>query len=125
MVFLVGSGFIVLFIWAAFQALYLHYWGIATTGTIVALELTSDGDGDTYKPVVAFTTRQGVRIEAKSTYGTGEAGTFFRVGQQVPLRYVACKPTCFAIDGYEVSGVLFLFFLAVVGGAILWWAFTS
>jgi hypothetical protein len=120
MSYLVGGVFIALFAWAAVRSFYLRYWGIATTGTIVALERTADGDGVTYKPVVAFTTREGVRIEAKSMYGTGEAGTYFRVGEQVALRYAASKPTRFAIDGYEVSAVLFLFFFAVAGVVIFW-----
>jgi hypothetical protein len=125
MAYLAGGVFVALFVWAAVRSLYLRYWGIATTGTIVALELITDGDGDTYKPVVAFTTRQGVRIEAKSMYGTAEAGTYYRVGEQVALRYAPRKPTCFAIDGYEVSAVLFLFFFAVAGSAVLWWAFAK
>ena len=125
MTYLVGGIFVALFVWAAVRSLYLHFWGIATTGTIVALKLNTVGDGDTYKPVVAFTTRQGVRIEAKSMYGTGEAGTYYQVGEQVALRYAPRKPTCFAIDGYEVSAVLSLSFFAVAGGAILWWAFTT
>ena len=123
--YLVGGAFVAFFVWAALRSLYLHYWGIATTGTIVALELTSDGDGDTYTPVVAFTTRQGVHIEAKSMHGTGEAGTYYRVGEQVALRYTPRNPTCFAIDGYDVSTVLILFFFAVMGSAILWRAFTT
>ncbi|MBD2723127.1 DUF3592 domain-containing protein [Hymenobacter armeniacus] len=118
--YLVGGAFIALFVWAAIRSFYLRYWGVATTGIIVALERTANGDGVTYKPVVAFTTREGVRIEAKSMYGTEEAGKYFRVGEQVALRYAASKPPRFAIDGYEVSAVLFLFFFAVAGGMIFW-----
>jgi hypothetical protein len=125
MEYLVGSVFIALFAWAAARSLYLRWWGVATVGTIVALALETDGEGDTYKPVVAFTTQDNLRIEAKSLYGTGEAGTYFRVGEQVPLRYAAHKPTCFAIEGYEVSLVLWLFFFAVVGVALLWWKMTT
>ena len=125
MAYLVGGVFIAVFVWVALRSLYLRYWGIATTGTIVALERTTDGDGETYKPVVAFTTQQGVRIEAKSMYGTPEAGTYYRVGEQVALRYAARKPTCFAIDGYEVSAVLVFFFFAVAGAAAIWATFAK
>jgi hypothetical protein len=108
MEYLVGSVFLALFAWAAGRSLYLRWWGVATVGTIVALALETDGEGDTYKPVVAFTTQNNVCIEAKSSYGTGEAGTYFRVGEQVPIRYATHKPTCFAIEGYEVASVLWL-----------------
>lgn len=55
-------------------------------GTIVTLALETDGEGDTYKPVVAFTTKANVRIEAKSMLSLGEAGTYFRIGEPVPIR---------------------------------------
>jgi hypothetical protein len=87
--------------------------------------LETDGEGATYNPVVAFTTQDQVRIEAKSMVGTGEAGTYFRLGQQVSIRYAAHKPTCFAIEGYEVAAVLWLFFFAVVGVAVIWWKITN
>jgi hypothetical protein len=121
MEYLVGSVFLALFAWAAGRSLYLHWWGVATTGTIIALALETDGEGDTYKPVVAFTTKANICIEAKSMFGLGEAGTYFRIGEQVPIRYAATNPTCFAIEGYEVAAVLWLFFFAVAGGAVLWW----
>jgi hypothetical protein len=89
------------------------------------LALETDGDGNIYKPVVAFTTQDKVPIEAKSLYGTAEAGTYFRIGEQVPTRYAARNPTCFAIEGYEVSAVLWLFFFAVAGVAMLWWKSTN
>jgi hypothetical protein len=125
MAYLVGSVFLALFAWAAGRSLYLRWWGVATVGTIVALTLEADGEGDTYKPVVAFTTQDQVRIEAKSMVGTGAAGTYFRLGQQVAIRYAAHKPTCFAIEGYEVSAVLWLSFFAVVGVAVIWWKITN
>jgi hypothetical protein len=121
MEYLVGSVLLALFAWAAARSLYLRWWGVATVGTIVALALETDGDGNTYKPVVAFTTQENVRIEARSMYGTGDAGTYFRVGEQVPIRYAAHQPTCFAIVGYEVASVLWLFLFAVVGVALCWW----
>ena len=110
-----------LFSWAAGRSLYLRWWGVATVGTIAALALETDGEGDTYKPVVAFTTQNQVCIEAKSMLGTGEAGTYFRLGQQGSIRYAAHKPTCFAIEGYEVAAVLWLSFFAAVGVAVIWW----
>jgi hypothetical protein len=119
--YLVSSVFLALFAWTAGRSLYLRWWGVATVGTIVALALEPDSEGDTYKPVVAFTTQANVRIEAKSRYGTGEAGTYFRIGEQVPIRYAAHKPTCFAIEGYEVASVLWLLLFAVGGVALLWW----
>jgi hypothetical protein len=125
MAYLVGSVFVVLFAWAAGRSLYLHWWGVATVGTIVALALEIDGEGDTYKPVVAFTTQDQVRIEAKSMFGTGEAGTYFRLGEQVSIRYAAHNPTCFAIEGYEVAAVLWLFFFVVAGVAGIWWNMTT
>jgi hypothetical protein len=121
MEYLVGSVFLALFAWAAARSLYLRWWGVATVGTIVALVLEPDGEGDTYKPVVAFTTKDNVRIEAKSLYGTGETRTYFRVGEQVRIRYAPNKPTCFAIAGYDVAMVLWLFFFAVAGLALLAW----
>jgi hypothetical protein len=125
MEYLVGSVFLALFCWTAGRSLYLRWWGIATVGTIVALALETDGDGNTYQPVVAFTTQDKIRIEAKSLYGTAEAGTYFRIGEHVPIRYAAHNPTCFAIEGYEVSAVLWLFFFAVGGVAMLWWKITN
>jgi hypothetical protein len=89
-------------------------------GTIVALALKTDGEGDSYTPVVAFTTRDDIRVEAKSLYGTGAAGTYFRVGEQVAIRYAAQKPTRFAIEGYEAAVVLWLCLFVVVGVALLW-----
>ncbi|RZJ93224.1 MAG: hypothetical protein EOO60_05280 [Hymenobacter sp.] len=94
---------------------------MAAVGIIVALALETDGEGNTYKPMVAFTTKANVRIEAKSMVGSGEAGTYFRIGEQVPIRYTSNKPTCFAIEGYEVAAVLWMFFFAVAGGLLIWW----
>jgi hypothetical protein len=122
MEYLIGGVFLALFAWAAARSLYLRYWGVVTRGTIVALALEIDSEGgDTYKPVVAFTTRNNLRVEAKSLYGTREAGTYFRVGEQVTIRYAAQKPTCFAIEGYEGAVMLWFLLFAVVGGVLLWW----
>lgn len=125
MEYLVGCVFLAFFAWAAGRSFYLRWWGVATVGTIVALALEPDGEGDTYKPVVIFTTQDNVCIEAKSSYGTSEAGTYFRVGEQVPIRYAAHKPTCFAIAGYEVASVLWLLLFAMGGVALFWWQRTS
>jgi hypothetical protein len=125
MEYLIGSVFLALFAWAAGRSLYLRWWGVATVGTIVAFAVETDGEGTTYKPIVAFTTQDNMRIEAKSMYGTGEAGTYFRVGEHVLIRYAAHKPTCFAIEGYEVAGVLWALLFAVIGVALLWGKITT
>lgn len=111
---------VALFGWTASQAVYLRWRGIATTGTITALVRTADGDGVLYAPRVAFFTQEGVRIEVTSSVGTQEAGDYFRVGQQVTIRYSPTNPNCFAISGYEVTSVLFFFLFAVMAVGILW-----
>jgi hypothetical protein len=119
--YLVGGIFISLFVWVTARSLYLRWWGIATTGIIVAFETDTSSEGqDTHKPVVAFTTQEGLRVEAKSMYGTPTTNTYFRLGETVALRYAARNPACFAIDGYEVSAVLFTFFFALMGVLIIW-----
>lgn len=120
LLYLGTSAFVALFVWAVARALYLRWRGITTTGTILALVRTADGDGVTYAPRVTFFTQQCVRIEATSSLGTEEAGDYFRVGQQVRIRYSPTDPTCFAISGYEVSSVLWFFFFAVAAVAVLW-----
>ncbi|WP_210520717.1 DUF3592 domain-containing protein [Hymenobacter terricola] len=67
--------------------------GIRTAGTIVEVVRDASGEGgDTFKPVVAFTTKQGTQIVAESFYGTAEAGSYFRIGQQVDILYSARNP---------------------------------
>jgi len=107
--------FVALFAWTVARFLYLRWRGVVTTGTVVALARNAEGDGGSFLPVVAFSTREGARIEAKSIFGT-PASTFFRVGEQVTVRYLAKRPTCFDIVGYEARTVV-LFFV-VVGGAV-------
>jgi hypothetical protein len=121
MAYLVGGAFVALFVWVVARSLYLRWWGMATTGNIVAFEIDTTSEGlDMYTPVVAFTTHEGLGVEAKSMYGTPTAHTDFRVGQTVALRYAARKPTCFAIEGYEASVVLTTFLIALMGVAVMW-----
>lgn len=91
-----------LFCRAAYQSVYLHYWGFATTGKIVELirnEDKGEDGGITYQPVVAFTMKEGVQVQVKSSFGSQEAASFFHVGEQVGIRYSPKDPTVFAIDG--------------------------
>ncbi|UOQ69143.1 DUF3592 domain-containing protein [Hymenobacter volaticus] len=111
---------VALFGWTASRALYLRWHGIATTGTITALVRTADGDGVSYAPRVAFFTQEGIRIEVTSSVSTQEAGDYFRVGQQVRIRYSPTNPSYFAIGGYEVTSVLFLLLFAGMAVGILW-----
>ena len=51
------------------------------------------GRGASYKQVVAFTTQDKVRSEVKSIFGSGEDGTYFRIGKQVSIRCATNNPT--------------------------------
>lgn len=118
--YLVGGAFVALFVCVMARSLYLRWWGMATTGNIVNFTVETDSDGHkTYKPVVAFTTHEGLRVETKSMYGTANAPTRFRMGQMVTLRYAAQNPACFAIDGHDSSVVLTTFIMALMGAAVI------
>lgn len=117
---LITAAVVALFGWYAWRTVYLRWRGIATTGTITALVRTADGDGVLYAPRVAFITREGIRIEVTSLLGTQEAGDYFRVGKQVRIRYSPTNPHCFAISGYEITSVLFLFLFAGMTVGVLW-----
>lgn len=114
MLYLVIGVFIALIAWAVSRFLYLRWRGLVTTGTVVALVRTAEGDTGSFLPVVAFSTREGMRIEAKSAWGT-PVSTFFRVGEEVSIRYLATRPTCFDIAGY---GARTTALCVVVGGII-------
>lgn len=93
--------------WLVFRLLYLHVFGIHTTGAVVELLRNVSTEGqDTFTPVVAFTTAQGESIVVKSALGTQEARDYFRIGGQVDIRYSAHNPRFFAIGGYDVSLLL-------------------
>jgi hypothetical protein len=113
-----GSGFVV---WIAGRALLLRLGGTATTATIVELVRHDSGDGVSFIPVVEFTTTTGDTVVAKSFYGTEGAGSYFRVGQQVPIRYLANNPRLFAISGYEASSVLIVFLAAALICGLCYW----
>ena len=108
------GAFFMLFIWSAYRSLYLRLRGRRATGTITGLVRDDSGEGPVYHPVVTFTTATGAVVVAKSSFGTAGAGTYFRIGERVALRYAVHQPQHFAIDGYEVS-VVFLAFLAAAG----------
>ena len=113
-----------LFGWFAYRLSYLQLRGLRTTGTVVELVRDDTGDGLTFSPVVAYTTNQGVEMVAKSFYGTPEAGSFFRVGQQVDILYAAHNPRHFAIAGYDVSALVLLgLFAAGLTGLICYCSF--
>lgn len=116
------TGFIVaLLLWCVARFQYLRWKGVAATATVVALPEKATSDGGTYSPVVAFTTADGVRVEAKGLYGTAAAGTYFRVGQEVAVRYLAKNPTCFSVVDYEVwLAKHVLLMMAVVEGVLYW-----
>lgn len=104
--------------WLAYRLLYLHVVGISTTGTIIELVRDDSGEGpDTFTPVVAFTTAQGLAITAKNSLGTPEARSYFRVGAQVNIHYSAHNPRFFIIDGYDISLLVIVGFLTA--GAII------
>ena len=76
----IGIGLsVALFAWTAARFLYLRWRGVVATGTVVGLARTVARDGGAFLPVVAFSTREGARIEAKNLFGT-PTSTFFRVG---------------------------------------------
>ncbi|MDQ2771063.1 MAG: DUF3592 domain-containing protein [Bacteroidota bacterium] len=103
----------VLFGWFAYRLAYLQLRGIRTKGTIIELVRDDTNDGDTFSPVVTYTTQQGVVIRAKSSFGTPETGSFFRVGERVDIWYAAKNPQHFLIVGYDVSALVMLGLLAV------------
>ena len=123
MEFLVAAVFIGLFLYAAYRVLYLHLRGKQTTAIIVELRRDDSGDGVIFHPKVRFTTHTGTTIIAESTFGTQEAGSYFRVGQQVEVRYSPRNPTFFAIVGYDVAAVLLFFFFAAGIVAMLYWGY--
>ena len=112
-----------LFSWFAYRLAYLQLRGIRTSGTIVELVRDDTGDGTTFSPVVAYTTKQGVEIVAKSFFGTPETGRFFRVGEKVDVLYSVRNPRHFAIAGYDVSALVLLGLLvAGVTGMIYYYS---
>lgn len=119
--YLVAGVFLLLFAWAAGRWIYLHWWGERATGVIIKLLRDDSGETTMYTPMVEFTTRQGVTVIAESIFGTSEAGTYYRIGQRVDIRYAPRKPTCCAISGYEAASVLYLFLAAVFVLAVLGW----
>jgi len=120
----VAAFFAGLFLYAAYRVLYLHLRGERTTGIIVELRRGDSTDGaPIFHPKVQFTTHAGTTVIAESTFSTQNAGTFFRVGEQVDVRYSPRKPTFFAIVGYDVAAVLLLLFFAVGIVAILYWGY--
>jgi hypothetical protein len=121
--YLVTGAFIALFVYTAYRVLYLQLRGQRTMGTITELVPDDSGDGRVYHPVVTFTTRTGVVVVAKSPYGMAGAGTYFRVGERVPILYAAQKPHFFAIAGYDVAGVFYAFLAAAGAGAVFYWGF--
>jgi hypothetical protein len=125
MEFLLAGAFIAMFLYAAYRVLYLHLRGKRTIGTIVELRRDDSGDGVVFHPKVKFTTNTGTTIIAESTFGTPEAGTFYRVGEEVEIRYSASKPTFFAIVGYDVAAVLMLLLFAAGTCAILYWNYSQ
>jgi hypothetical protein len=117
---LVAAAFVAVFGWTAYRTLRLHLRSRRRTGWIVAVEQEPSDDGDpVYDPVVRFTTRNGRSIQ-RSQVGSSAAGDFFRVGDQVDIRYSPRRPEQFASRAYEVSAV-FWTFLLLVGVLLLWW----
>lgn len=124
MEFLLAGAFIALFLYAAYQVLYLHLRGMRAVGTIVELRRDDSGDGVVYHPKVKFTTHTGTTIIAESTFGTQGAGTFYQIGEEVEIRYSASKPTFFAIVGYDVAAILMLLLFAAGICAIIYWNYS-
>ena len=121
MEYIVTSAFVALFIWAAYRALYLHLRGLITTGTIVDIVEDKNSDGPVFNLVVEFITSTGVTIKAKSFYGTAGVKSYYRIGEQVTVRYSAKNPQVFAIKGFDGTSV-FVTFLAAAGAcAIFYW----
>jgi hypothetical protein len=123
MEYVVTGAFVALFLWAAHRALYLHLRGVRTTGTIIAIVEDKASDGPVFNLVVAFTTRSGVTIKAKSFYGAEGVNSYYRVGEQVAIRYSAKKPHVFAIEGFDGTSVFFTFLAAAATCAIFYWGF--
>ena len=110
-----------LFLWAAYRVLHLQLRGLRTTGTSIDLVADEASEGPVFNPVVQFTTSSGVMMEVKSSFGTEGVASYYRIGQRVPVRYLAKKPWVFAIEGYDTAGVFLLFLLAAGAGALFYW----
>jgi hypothetical protein len=119
--YVVPVAFLSLFLWAAHRLLYLHVRGLRTTGILIDLVADEASEGPVFNPVVRFTTSSGVTLEVKSSFGVEGVNSYYRIGQQVPVRYLAKKPWVFAIEGYDSAGVFLLFLLAAGVGALFYW----
>ena len=95
--------------------------GLRTTGILIDLVADEASEGPVFNPVVRFTTSSGVTIEAKSIFGAEGVTSYYRIGQRVPVRYLAEKPWVFAIEGYDTAGVFLLFLLAAGAVAFFYW----
>jgi hypothetical protein len=112
--YIVVSVFVGLFGWAAYRQLQLSLRGIRTTGTIVDMVQDEASDGPAVHLVVQFTTATGAAIRAKSYYGMERVNTYYRIGEQVHIRYSDKDPQVFSVEGHDVAG-LFLVFLVTAG----------
>jgi hypothetical protein len=119
--YIVPAAFVGLFLWAAYRVLRLHVRGLRTTGILIDLVADEASEGPVFNPVVRFTTSSGVTMKVKSSFGTEGAASYYRIGQRVPVRYLAEKPEVFAIEGYDTAGVFLLFLLAAGAGALFYW----
>ncbi len=113
-----SSIFVTVLVWAAARTLYVRWRGVVTTATIIAQKRHCADDGDIHSPVVAFLTKEGVRIEAEGKAGVNAANTPFCVGEQVSVRYLADNPKRFNIVRHEMPYVLCLFLFALFAVAI-------
>lgn len=122
--YVVTGAFVAFFLWAAYRVLYLHLRGLRTTGIItdIAADVEDkESDGPAFHLVVRFTTSTGETIEAKSGFGAAGVNTYYRIGEQVSVRYSAKNPQLFAVEGYDVTGVFILFLLAAGACAVFYW----
>jgi len=119
--YIVPAAFIGLFLWAAYRVLHLHVRGLRTTGTLIDLVADEASEGPVFNPVVRFTTSSGVTMAVKSSFGAEGATSYYRIGQRVPVRYLAKRPWVFIMEGYDSAGVFLLFLLAVGVGALFYW----
>ncbi|MFD7169699.1 DUF3592 domain-containing protein [Streptomyces violascens] len=112
----IGMGFLGFGAYGLRQAAVLRRRGVTAEARIVRHDVERD-EGFTYHyPVAAWTARDGRTYECSSRFGRGKVGSGFRVGAHVVVRYDPDNPHRFAIEGWDMKGLVLLF---TVLGSIL------
>ena len=77
---LLGGGFYTLF-----KVNHLIKTGVRTVGVVVGYDYASDSDGDTYYPIIRFSTIEGEVVQFTESFGSSSQA--FDVGETVNILY--------------------------------------